>query len=82
MRDAKAQYSQEKAAYENRSPEEIEAANAASAAALAVSHFVAKAYMLLKLLPEAEKIKTENPSSKSQCYNPYCSPGTPSPDFS
>ena len=38
VREAKVQYSEEKKAYDNRSPEEVEAANAAAAAALAVSH--------------------------------------------
>ena len=33
---AKAQYSEEKKAYDNRTPEEIQAANAAAAAALLV----------------------------------------------
>jgi len=36
MKTAKAQYSEEKKAYDNRTPEEIEAANAAAAAALLV----------------------------------------------
>ena len=36
MKMAKAQYSEEKKAYDNRTPEEIEAANAAAAAALLV----------------------------------------------
>jgi hypothetical protein len=36
MKMAKAQYSEEKKAYDNRTPEEIQAANAAAAAALLV----------------------------------------------
>lgn len=36
MREAKAEYTDNKKAYENRTPEEIEAANAAAAAAALV----------------------------------------------
>jgi hypothetical protein len=39
MRDMKSQYSDDKKAYENRTPEEIEAANAATAAAALVRTF-------------------------------------------
>ena len=39
MKTAKAQYSEDKKAYDNRTPEQVDAANAAVAAAVSVRHF-------------------------------------------
>jgi len=36
MKTAKAQYSEDKKAYDNRTPEQVDAANAAAAAAISV----------------------------------------------
>jgi hypothetical protein len=38
MKTAKAQYSEDKKAYDNRTPEQVDAANAAAAAATSVRH--------------------------------------------
>lgn len=38
MKTAKAQYSEDKKAYDNRTPEQVDAANAAAAAATSVCH--------------------------------------------
>lgn len=38
MKTAKAQYSEDKKAYDNRTPEQVDAANAAVAAAVSVRH--------------------------------------------
>ena len=39
MKTAKAQYSEDKKAYDNRTPEQVDAANAAVAAAVSVRHY-------------------------------------------
>ena len=39
MKTAKAQYSEDKKAYDSRTPEQVDAANAAVAAAVSVRHY-------------------------------------------
>jgi hypothetical protein len=61
MKTAKAQYSEDKKAYDNRTPEQVDAANAAVAAAVSVRHcppFLVYHYHLLTTLSSKRHLRS------------------------
>lgn len=55
MKTAKAQYSEDKKAYDNRTPEQVDAANAAAAAAISVCHLLSFCLMIYSRFSQLKK---------------------------